>query len=614
MPAEASARPEPQRRARLALAALVIAVVTVALPHLPPVARIENRLADLRQVWLMPRAEMHPDIVVLLATETTFEALPYRTPLDRGLLADALLALADLGVRAVGVDLPLTGPTEPDKDAALQALLENYPVPLVAATRDGLRPSDAAFQEAYLRHVRHAPQGLVADPDDGVVRRLASGQTFANALARASGLGGTDVGGAIAWRTGPDDATPRFREAALHAIANLPPDWFRGRIVLIGLAADPADRVVTPFAARDGEAGMLPVALVQAQTLAQALSGERVAESGPVPDAAISLLAVGLGLLIGAVRFGWTARLAGAATLVLVLWAGGIVLTALHAIPLAAPTFGIIAALLASALLRATPPPEPAAVVATPLPPARRPVSVVAWRFFGVDRAADEADPTRMAEGWRGLTAGIDAIRRQHHGAWLESTPSGGRLLFTAPDERPSHAARALAAALELDRLAQEQAAALGFGPWSVAIHTGPVLTAGDAETAYAAGTTLAMAERLAAANHRFGIRIAISAAALTAAREAGAEPPPVRAIGALTWPDIAGAVEAFEPVAADAPAAELLDAYADAFRLLEGHNLAAGPAFAALRARAPDDALIRWQHERILDGGRGSVLMLAEA
>ncbi len=243
MPAEASARPGPQRRARLALAALVIALATVALPHLAPVARLENRLTDLRRVWLMPPAEMHPDIVVLLATESTFEALPYRAPLDRGVLADALLALADLGVRAVGLDLPLTRPTEPDKDAALQALLENYPVPLVAASRDGLGPAEAAFQDAYLRNVRHAPQGLVADPADGVVRYMASGPTFAGALARASGLSGADIGGAIAWRRGPDDATPRFRAAALHAVASLPPDWFHGRIALIGLAADPADRI-----------------------------------------------------------------------------------------------------------------------------------------------------------------------------------------------------------------------------------------------------------------------------------------------------------------------------------------------------------------------------------
>ena len=614
MPAEASARPEPQRRTRLAFAGLAIALATVALPHLAPVARIENRVADLRRAWLTPRAEMHPDIVVLLATETTFEALPYRAPLDRGLLADTLLALADLGVRAVGLDLPLTRPTEPDKDAALQALLENYPVPLVAATRDAVSPAEAAFQDAYLRNVRHAPQGLRADPADGVVRRVASGPMFANALARASGLGGTDVGGAIAWRNGPDDATPRFREAALHAIANLPPDWFRGRIVLIGLAADPADRVATPFTARYGEAGLLPVALVQAQVLAQALTGETVVESGPELDAAISLIAVGLALLIGAARFGWTARIAGVATVALVLWAGGVVLATLHAMPLPTPTFGIIAAFLASALLRAAPPAAMPAAVTTPLPPARHPVSVVAWRFDGVDRAADEADPARQAEGWRALAAGIDDIRRRHDGRWLAFAPSGGRLLFTAPDDRPSHAARALVAALELDRLAQERAVASELGPWSVAVHTGPALTAGDAETARAAGTTLAVAERLAAANRRFGIRVAISAAALAAAREAGAELPPVRAIGALTWPDIAGAIEAFEPVAADAAAAELVDAYAAAFRLLESHNLAAGPAFAALRARAPDDALIRWQHERILDGGRGSVLMLAEA
>ena len=621
MPTDPGARQGPTRRAFLALTALAIALATVAMPHLAPIARLENRLADLRRVWLMPRAAMHPDIVVVLATETTFEALPYRVPLDRGLLADALLALADLGVRAVGLDVPLTRPTEPDKDAALQALLENYPVPLVAATRGGSGPAEAAFQDAYLRNVRHAPRGLPADAADGVVRRLAHGPTFAKAVARASGLGGSDVAGAIAWRRGPDDATPRFREAALHAIAGLPPDWFRGRIVLIGSAADPDDRVPTPFVAGDGQAGRLPVALVQAHAVAQAMAGEAMPEAGPVTNAAIALAAAALALLIGAAPFGWLARAAGAATLVLALWAGGFEVVALNGImiALATPSAGIIAAFVAGAALRTKPATKgTAAAAAKPaLPPVRRPVSVVAWRFVALDHAADSADPAQLATRWRALAAGAEKNWRHRDDILVEQTAGGGRLVFPASDDRSGHAARALVAALEIDRIAQEhsgraRAAGLDLGPWSIAVHTGPAVIAGDADDAFAAGTTLTVAERLTVANRRFGIRIAVSAATLAAARDVGAELPRLRPVGALSWPDLANAIEAFEPVTADAPAAELLDDYVDAYRLLEGHSPEAGPAFAALRARAPDDALIRWQHERILDGGRGSVLVLA--
>ena len=62
--------------------------------------------------------------------------LPYRSPIDRGFLAELLGVIAAAGPRAVGIDLLFDQPTEASKDAALGAQVRGLSVPLVVAWAD----------------------------------------------------------------------------------------------------------------------------------------------------------------------------------------------------------------------------------------------------------------------------------------------------------------------------------------------------------------------------------------------------------------------------------------------------------------------------------------------
>jgi len=116
----------------------------------------ENRLADIRLAILSPSEPQNSDVVVVAITEDTLATLPYRSPLDRGFLADLLVTLEDAGVRAIALDILFDQATEPAKDEALLGVLKRLEVPVVVAWADAddrLTERQQIFLTAYLRFV-----------------------------------------------------------------------------------------------------------------------------------------------------------------------------------------------------------------------------------------------------------------------------------------------------------------------------------------------------------------------------------------------------------------------------------------------------------------------------
>src|SRR5688572_12212129 len=71
--------------------------------QLPVTDQAENRLFDLRSHELAEPVPQDKRIALVVYTDRTLMDLQKRSPLDRGLLADALRILDDMGAKAIGI-------------------------------------------------------------------------------------------------------------------------------------------------------------------------------------------------------------------------------------------------------------------------------------------------------------------------------------------------------------------------------------------------------------------------------------------------------------------------------------------------------------------------------
>lgn len=95
---------------------------------------LETEVNDqLRVVLPHHAAEQDKRISIVTLTEETLIQFPYRSPVDRGFLAELLTILDEVGVKGVVFDILFDQPTEPEKDAALIAAMRAFDSPIVAA-------------------------------------------------------------------------------------------------------------------------------------------------------------------------------------------------------------------------------------------------------------------------------------------------------------------------------------------------------------------------------------------------------------------------------------------------------------------------------------------------
>ena len=93
--------------------ALGIAMLAWLLVAQGPLRLAENWVSDLRVALMTPRQLPPDDLVLLTITEDTLRLFPYRSPVNRTFLAQAITLLNQKGVRAIGLDILFDRPTEP---------------------------------------------------------------------------------------------------------------------------------------------------------------------------------------------------------------------------------------------------------------------------------------------------------------------------------------------------------------------------------------------------------------------------------------------------------------------------------------------------------------------
>jgi class 3 adenylate cyclase/CHASE2 domain-containing sensor protein len=311
------------------VAAVAVLAVVAAVEVLPPLAAAARFTEDWAVARLAPARPQHSRVVIVAITEDTLARLPYRSPLDRGLLAGLVRDLRAKGAAAIGLDVLFDQPSEPDKDRALHAELAAPGAPAVVLAAGGpaeLTPRQRAFHTQFLAGLLPGHGHLARDRLDGAVRRqvpwLDGRLSLPTVLAATVGVVPASLSPQrIDWLRPPEGMTA-FAIYPAEAVAVLPPSWLAGKLVLIGQMVPDADRHRTPLSL-----GRPPMAGVeiQAQILAQMLDGRRSPVVGAVGGGGVALAAAALGALAA----GLGLSMAGAAVVAALgaaalwgLWAG----------------------------------------------------------------------------------------------------------------------------------------------------------------------------------------------------------------------------------------------------------------------------------------------------
>lgn len=615
----------------------------------PAAAGLEARLGDRLRLATGPaEAAQDPRVSIVAIDEATLASLPYRSPVDRALLARIVEALGAAGAAAVGFDVLFDQPTEPEKDAALAAALAAFPGTKVIAWADaraGMTEAQSAWLAQFLAATGARPgfANLRTDPD-GLVRRHFSVLEGAEIPGFSAALTGRAAPGESAvwridWRPPGPGGGPAFQTTPAHVIPLLVAQpqilktWFAGRIVLIGATLPQQDRHPTPMA--PGGVGM-PGVEIHAQLVAQLLEGRVSPEPAPgVAAAAILAAALAACALALAPMRGWVRAPLLAA---LVPGWGGLAALALAqgvALPLAPPALamalgagaamGLDAAAahrrrkwVREAFSRYLAPQLVDHLVRNPgalrLGGERRRMTFLFTDIAGFTGMSERMAPEELGALLNAYLDGVAAIVMRRRGVIDKYIGDAVVALFGVPADDPAHAARALDCAAEIDRFAESfraQHAAAGLGITRIGLHTGEAVVGnfgGALRFDYTAiGDAMNTAARLEGANKAFGTRVCFSGACLAAALPHLADAPPVQAVGEVM---LKGKTEPLPVFAlrADRDAAWRA-AWAEAYAALG----AGAPEAAARLAAMGEDPVARLHMDRLAKGETGTMFVLTE-
>ncbi len=630
---------------------VVATVVGVLLPRvLPTVSAGENWLRDFRFATLAPPEPQNTDVVVLAITEDTLATMPYRSPVDRGFLANLLGVLEAAKPRAIGIDILFDQPTEPAKDDALRQKLATLSVPVVVAVAGkdtGLTKPQLAYLKRFTKGLDRGLVNLVQDRSDGTVRWIFPGGTFdgagtpgfIGALAKNLGLPELARDLPLVYRAGPDTETSAFPIFPAHMAAVLPKNWFAGKVVLIGADLPNTDRIRTPFAAALGpKAGSLQGVVIFAHSIAQLLDGRHPPNLGETGAAVLIFLLAGFGMLLAVIDVPLAAKgLLNFAVMVL-LWISGFALYryAGTMIPLLAPTISFtMSSSMGVAFLgrrdrkqkkfiRETFSRYVSPSVVDQLINDPESLNVGGEKRELTYLFTDLADFTSFTE--RTEPAVLVPLLNEYlsemcrilfkHGATVDKIVGDAVVgFFNAPVDQEDHHARAVAAALELDEFGQKfvkQQAAKGLemGITRIGVHSGIAVIGNFGSEQFfdytAHGDMVNTAARLESVNKHLGTRVCISGVTAEKCPEIAFRP-----VGALVLKGKTEGIEVFEPLSdglGDAPATV---AYKDAFELMKRRDPGAEEAFREVLRLRPGDPLTQFHLGRLENGETGTTITM---
>lgn len=563
----AAARQRAMRRFAMVLASALVSWVAVEL--VGPVRMVDNAATDLLGIVARKPGAVSEDVVVIAIDETTLAGLAYRSPVDRAFLSDLIEGIAAARPAAIGIDIILDTPTEPEKDARLRSLiLSQDDPPIVVAyggERDGLTADQAAFLQRFTSGMHRGRATLLRDPDDGIVRVHdgpaddGSSTSLARAVLTAAPTS-FDLGGTlIAYRRTVDAGATPFPVYPAHLAPHLPPAWLEGRYVLVGGILSTADRFQTPLGLVDGASGgTASGVMIHAHILQQLIDGIRLSLPGRAAHglAVLAAAMVALAAIVVPQRLWLRAiAVASAGPALIGVFVGftaawDIVvppigpLLAFGGVVMGEAAFDLIAEKRQRRRIRAAfgRYVSPAVVDrlldigdVLHLPAERYRITCLCTDVSGFTALCTRLEPERLRAVLNAYLGGITDICFRH-GATVDKFVGDAVVAFVgAPIATPDHPRIAIDLAIEIDSFAEDfrrrlrDMEGINFGLTRIGIHTGSAIVGNlgnDRFVDYTAiGDTVNVASRIEAANKQLGTRILASDDTIQASGHAAARP-----------------------------------------------------------------------------------------
>lgn len=614
---------------------------TLATRYVTFLASLENVASDIRVAALQPYQASSTDIVIVAITEDTLSNFAYRSPIDRAFLANLLLELERKGARLIALDVLLDQATEKIKDEYLKKTLRAIKVPLIVSYTDTpsvVTSSQLSYLNDFVPSKLRAAANLATDPFDGTVRWIFPGEEdpekpkgFARKAAELIGLSTSAELVEIAWKPMPDTQTLAFPIFPSHAVAELPNDWFAGKIVLVGAVLSITDRHRTPMASvYDDDRGRMSGVLVQAHSLAQFVEGRQAFKLSIQWALLVSLVLAMCGLLIGLLKKGIVFNALSGIFLTAVFWLGSMIgfRYGLPMLPLVGPTLALALSLwmmdvlmgsaerqqrqfIQGAFSRYVSPIVVEQLVENPeslsISGERRQLTFIFTDIEGFTTLSEKLSAEKLSEVLNSYLDGACTIILRHGGMIDKFIGDAVMSIFNAPLPQPDHLVRAVRCALELDAYAeafriQQNIAGVPFGKTRLGIHSGPAVMGNFGSQSRmeftALGDTVNTAARTEGVNKYFGTRLCCTD--VVAAECPGMR---FRPIGDVVLKGKLTGVELFNPVSDAEAASELFRRYLDVYALLKTADVKAPEAVRELHQDFPDDALTRFYFERVNSG-----------
>jgi len=634
----------------VALAATFVA--SVAVHKLFFLLYVEHFIEDMRIALLLPAEPADSNVVIVTIDEQTLAKFPYRSPVDRGFLAETIRFIAEREPRAIGVDILFDQPTEPEKDAALRKVLADAQVPLVVSYVDdpALMTED---QKEFLDDFVPPSMRVLANFDENVfdtVHSIYPGHAeadgrflpgFARGLAAKLNIATPSDKLAIAWHGRPKPEIDPFPLIPAQYLRVLPVD-LKGKVVLIGADYSITDHHRTPFASLyEGAEGFLSGVVIHAHSVAQLLEGR---SSGHVDWRINFALALGLallGALLGGLELGLTTRIAAGLAAIVVFWFIGF-FELFHAagimIELVTPTLAFALSMwladslggrearrqrefVTSTFSRYVSPKVVKQLVDSRAPLTldgdRRVMTFLFTDIAGFTTLSETIESHKLAELLNAYLDGVCQIVLKYDGMVDKFIGDAVFAIFNAPTEQADHPERAVKCALEIDDYAERFRLArndegIPLGVTRVGVHTGQA-TIGNFGSLLlkmdytALGDAVNTASRLEGLNKYFGTRICVSD--ITRAK---CDTIAFRPLGIITLKGKTTAHTVFEALQAPVDA-EYISRYEQAYASLEQRSPKALQLFAGLHDERPLDPCVAMHLERLRGGEIGADIAMTE-
>lgn len=246
----------------------------------------------------------------------------------------------------------------------------------------------------------------------------------------------------------------------------------------------------------------------------------------------------------------------------------------------------------------------------------RKDLSFVFTDLEGFTSLVESNDPSVVAPLLNGYLDELVQVAFKHEGTVDKIVGDAVHVIFGAPVTQLDHAARAIACAFEMDRVAERYRSRLpseiALGVTRIGVNSGPAIVGnfgGDALFDYTAhGDAINIAARLEGANKFLGTRLCVSAE--TASRVPGFHGRPV---GTLWLKGKSQGTQAFEPLPPTSKGSGALQAYLEAYELLTVEHPTTLERFETLCERYPGDSLAQFHLNRLKAGQSGTQIVLHE-